>query len=314
VEAQASIAFAGTPQFAVPALERLIASGHEPSLVLTQPDRPSGRGRRPAASPVKQVAAARRLRVRQPASLAGAAAQAADWGPRPDLLIVVAYGLLLPQWLLDWPRVAAVNLHASLLPRWRGAAPIQHALLAGDPETGISVMKMELGLDSGPVYLRRSLRIGPGETAAELHERLAELAAEALLEILPMLSTGEAVAEPQDHVQASYAPKILKSHAAIDWHETAAVLERKVRAFNPWPVVQAKLSDGRVMRIWEAEAIDAASAAPAGTIAAAAPAGIDVATGSGLLRIKRLQFAAAKTLTSAAYLNAHSLEGVCFVG
>jgi methionyl-tRNA formyltransferase len=307
------IAFAGTPEFAVPSLQALLDAGFEVPVVLTQPDRAAGRGRRVAMSPVKALAQERGLRVRQPVSLPRDRELAGDWEPAPDLLVVAAYGLLLPQWLLDWPRVAAVNIHASLLPRWRGAAPIQYSILAGDLHTGVSIMKMELGLDSGPVYAQERTAIGSEETAAELHDRLSTLGARLLLNALPGILDGSLHPTQQDASAVTYAPKIAKQQARLDWREGAAVLARRVRAFNPWPVAEGCLDDGRILRIWRAHALDEPAAAEPGTIVSAAPEGIDVATGDGRLRIETLQPPGSRPMAAQAYLNAHSLTGNRFV-
>jgi methionyl-tRNA formyltransferase len=306
----ARIAFAGTPDFAVPALRAIAASGARIPLVFTQPDRPAGRGRRLTASPVKKVALELGLPLAQPQTLRGPVDPPRE---RPDLLVVVAYGLLLPRRWLDWPRLGCVNLHASLLPRWRGAAPIQRAVLAGDTDTGISVMQMDLGLDTGPVHLQRATPIGARETAGELHARLAALAAEALLEALPALLRGDSNPEPQRNALATLAPKIAKTEAVLDWREPAVQLERRVRAFDPWPVAEARVTDGRRLRVFEAEALAPRAGVPPGTIVAAARAGIDVATGDGVLRLRRIQPPSGRTMDAEAYLAAHSLAGVAFV-
>jgi methionyl-tRNA formyltransferase len=309
----ARIAFAGTPEFAVPSLRALVAAGFDVPVVLTQPDRPAGRGRRLTASPVKECAAGVGLRVEQPVTLR-AAALPASLGPPPDLMVVIAYGLLLPPALLDWPRLGCINLHASLLPRWRGAAPIQRAVLAGDAETGVSVMQMDAGLDTGAVHLVRPTPIGSRETAGELHDRLAALAAEAMLAALPGVLAGTSVPEPQRAELATLAPKIAKAEGLIDWRAEAIALERRVRAFNPWPVAEATLRDGRRFRVLEAEVSTVASAdAAPGVILAAGRAGIDVATGGGVLRLTRIQPPSGRVMTAEAYLAAHSLEGAAFV-
>lgn len=315
------IAYAGTPEFAVPALQALAAFGAEIPVVFTQPDRPAGRGRQLVASPVKQAAEALGVPVAQPASMKDPAAwELAVHGGAPDLLVVAAYGLLLPPAMLAWPRRGCVNLHASLLPRWRGAAPIQYAILAGDRETGVSVMRMEAGLDTGPVYLERATPIGVRETAGSLHDRLAEIAADALREALPALLDGSLAAEPQAAERATTAPKIDKTDAVLDWRRPAIELERRVRAFNPWPIAESTTSDGRRLRIWEALALpDGAAAAesaaePPGTILAAARAGIDVATGDGVLRLTRVQPPSGRAMDAQAYVAAHSLRGVRFGG
>ena len=316
----ARIAFAGTPEFAVPALRALAASGAIVPAVLTQPDRPAGRGRQLTASAVKLAADRLGLPVAQPASLTKSADFSA-FGEPPELLVVVAYGLLLPRWMLSWPKLGCINLHASLLPRWRGAAPIQHAILEGDEMTGISVMQMEAGLDTGPVYLARSTPIGKQETAGDLHDRLAALAAEVLQETLPQLLARRLTAAPQRPQLATWAPKISKSAALLDWGRPAVRLERQVRAFNPWPVAEGELSDGRRLRIWQAAAIEAAALsntgidprAPPGTIVATGQAGIDVATAAGVLRLQRIQPPSGRVMDAPAYLAAHSLEGAAFV-
>jgi methionyl-tRNA formyltransferase len=309
--AQARIAFAGTPDFAVPALRAIVSTGARVPLVLTQPDRPAGRGRRLTASPVKHAALDLGLPLEQPATLR--APIGPPPGERPDLLVVVAYGLLLPRTWLDWPRLGCLNLHASLLPRWRGAAPIQRAVLAGDFETGISVMQMDEGLDTGPVHLVRATPIGGREKAGELHDRLAILAAETLVEVLPAVLQGLSVPAPQRAALATLAPKIAKSEAVLAWREPAVQLERRVRAFHPWPVAEARLSDGRRLRVFEAEVVATPSSAAAGTIVGAGRAGIDVATGAGVLRLRKIQPPSGRVMDAEAYLAAHSLAGAAFV-
>jgi methionyl-tRNA formyltransferase len=311
MSAPARIAYAGTPEFAVPALRAIAASGAEIPVVLTQPDRPAGRGRRLTPSPVKAAAQTLGVEVAQPVSLRGADVLE-GLGRPPDLLVVAAYGLLLPKHVLEWPRLGCVNLHASLLPRWRGAAPIQHAILAGDSVTGISLMQMDAGLDTGPVLATRSLPIRPHVTAGELHDELAELGAALLADALPDLLAGRLVATPQAEELATVAPKLAKSDGALDWRLGSIELERRVRAFNPWPVAEASLDDGRRLRIWEAVAVPAARAAP-GAILAAGRAGIDVATADGALRLLKIQPPSSRVMDAAAYLSAHSLEGAAFV-
>ncbi len=310
---QAAIAFAGTPEFAVPALRALIEAGYSVPLVLTQPDRPAGRGRQVTASPVKALALEHGLDLRQPERIPPSPPADSSWGPRPDLLVVAAYGLLLPQWLLDWPRVAAVNIHASLLPRWRGASPIHYAILAGDPETGISIMGMVPELDAGPVYAQDQLPIASTDTTGDLHDQLAALGAQLLLSTLPGIIDGTLQAVPQEETEVTYAPKLSKSQARLDWRREAEVLERQVRAFNPWPVAEAGLDDGRTLRIWSARSRDASSTAAPGTVLATGADGIDVATGKGLLRIETLQPPGSRPMDASAYLNAHSLSGHRFV-
>lgn len=309
----AAIAFAGTPEFAVPALRALIEAGFSVALVLTQPDRPAGRGRKVAASAVKAFAQEQSLEVRQPERLPASPPGDASWGPRPDVLVVAAYGLLLPQWLLDWPRVAAVNIHASLLPRWRGASPIHYAILAGDTETGVSIMRMAPELDSGPVYAQDRLPIASTDTCGQLHDQLAELGGQLLLSTLPGIIDGTLEAVPQDETEVTYAPKIDKAQAKLDWRREAAVLERQVRAFNPWPIAEATLDDGRTLRIWRAVSLDVSATAPPGTVLSAGPDGIDVVTGKGLLRIRTLQPPGSRPMDARDYLNAHDLSGHQFV-
>jgi methionyl-tRNA formyltransferase len=313
VDRRAAIAFAGTPQFAVPALQTLLASDRRITHVLTQPDRPSGRGRRLTASPIKELALSRGLRVIQPAALKRATPRLDDWEPVPDLLVVAAYGLLLPQWLLDWPRHGALNIHASLLPRWRGAAPIQRAIIAGDTQSGISLMKMELGLDTGPVFVRESVEIGARETAGALHDRLADLGARMLHDSLDRILAGALSAVAQDESKATYAAKIDKREARLDWRRPAVELERQVRAFNSWPVAESRLESGATVRIWAARALAAPVDALPGTIVACHRDGIDVATGAGVLRIETLQLPGSKAMAASAYLTAHNLQGARFV-
>lgn len=294
--------FAGTPEFAVPSL-RAALQGGDVLAVLTQPDRPAGRGRQPQASPVKQVALEHALPVLQPENLRDAGAQAQLAAFAPDLLIVVAYGLILPQAVLGIPRFGAWNVHASLLPRWRGAAPIQRAIEAGDAETGICLMQMEKGLDTGPVLLRAATPVSPDDTGGSLHDRLATLGARTLAEGLAHLRSHGAPppAEPQDHALATYAHKLDKTQARLDWRRPAAELARKVRAFSPWPVAEATL-DGERLRIHAAVAIEGRG--DPGSVIAAGREGIDVACGEGALRLLTVQRDGGKALAAADFLNA----------
>jgi methionyl-tRNA formyltransferase len=306
--------FAGTPDFAVPALSALIGGGWSVVGVYTQPDRPSGRGRRLTPSPVKQVALNAGLDVFQPASLKTDAARATMQALAPDLMVVAAYGLILPPAILACPRLGCVNIHASLLPRWRGAAPIQRAIAAGDPDTGISLMRMEQGLDTGPVFVSQRTRIAPRETGGSLHDRLAALGAKLLLDHLPAICEQTLVPAAQDEQAACYAAKLEKSEAAIDWRRTAEELDRQIRAFNPWPVAQTRLDD-ETLRIWEARPLDApepgqpATSARPGTIVGSGPEGIDVATGNGLLRIQRLQMPGKRAIAAADLARARVVDG-----
>jgi methionyl-tRNA formyltransferase len=249
------VAFAGTPDFALPAFHALTHSRHQLVGVLTQPDRPKGRGRQLAASPVKLAALERGVPVSQPVTLKTEADRAdlAAW--LPDVLVVVAYGLILPRAALDLPRLGCVNIHASLLPRWRGAAPIQRAILAGDLQSGVSIMRMDVGLDTGPVFLERAVSIGPLETGGSLHDRLAALGGSAVVEVLDKLAEDGAQSTPQREDGVTYASKIDKAEALVDWSRHAAQIERKVRAFNPWPIAETRL-DGEQLRIYAAKVTD----------------------------------------------------------
>jgi methionyl-tRNA formyltransferase len=308
----ASVAFAGTPEFAVPALDALVASGARVPVVLTRPDRPAGRGRAIAASPVKLAAQRLGLRVAQPETLRAPGVVEA-LGTAPELLIVIAYGLLLPQAMLAWPRLGCVNLHASLLPHWRGAAPIHRAILARDATTGISVMRMEQGLDTGAVYLASVTPIGERETAGELHDRLAELAARTLTAALPDLLAGKLAAVPQQDSLATSAPKIAKADAPLDWRRSAVELDAQVRAFNPWPVAEARVDDGRRLRVWEATPLPGTGSAAPGTVVAAGRDGIDVAAARGVLRLLKVQPPSGRVMEASAYLAAHPLHGAAFI-
>jgi len=308
------ILFAGTPDFAVPALSALVGGGWSLVGVYTQPDRPAGRGRKLTPSPVKQVALDANLSVYQPPSLKPADALAQMEALAPDLMVVAAYGLILPPAILVCPRLGCINIHASLLPRWRGAAPIQRAIAAGDQHTGISLMRMEEGLDTGPVLATQRIRIGPRETGGSLHDRLAALGAKLLLDQLPAICDQSLNAEPQDERSASYASKLDKSEAAIDWRRSASQLDCQVRAFNPWPIAQTRLGE-ETLRIWETLPLDAAEpdqpslAPPPGTVVSTSAEGIDVATGDGLLRIQRLQLPGKRAIRAADFARARALDG-----
>jgi len=298
------MAFAGTPEFAVPHLRACLSANVEIVAVYTQPDRPAGRGRKLAASPVKQAALAAGLGVEQPEGLRDVAARKRLREFDLDLFVVVAYGLILPPKVLGLPRLGCWNVHASLLPRWRGAAPIQRALLAGDSETGVCLMQMEAGLDTGPVLLERRLAIDPDDTGGSLHDRLAAAGAEVLAEGLARLSRGQALApQAQASEGITYAHKLDKPEARLDWSEPAVMLERKVRAFDPWPVAEALIGDER-LRIWSAQALAASASLPAGSVLAANRDGIDIACGQGMLRVRELQRDGGRRMAVADYLNA----------
>jgi methionyl-tRNA formyltransferase len=303
------IVFAGTPEFAAQALQALLESEHRVMAVYAQPDRPAGRGRKLVQGPVKQLALAHQVPVYQPKTLKDKAEQAKLAELDADLMVVAAYGLLLPQAVLDTPRLGCINIHASLLPRWRGAAPIQRAILAGDRETGITIMQMEAGLDTGPMLYRMKCPIEADDTGGSLHDRLAGLGAEALLQALPGLAAGSLTPEPQDDSLANYASKLDKQESLIDWRQPAQQIERQVRAFNPWPVAQTRYQD-KAMRIWQAVVLPDGSSLAPGSVVAAGKAGIDVATGQGLLRILRLQMPGKRAMTSGEFLNAHRVEGI----
>lgn len=303
------IVFAGTPEFSTPPLRVLTDSRHELVGVFTQPDRPAGRGRKLAVSPVKALALAHDLPIFQPRTLKTAEAQQTLADLRPDLMIVVAYGLILPQAVLDIPRLGCVNLHASLLPRWRGAAPIQRAILAGDTETGITLMQMQAGLDTGPMLLRSACPIHPGQTGGELHDELSILGARVLADALADLETGRLTPQPQDDALASYAHKLDKAEALVDWNLPATEIERQILAFNPWPVAQTQW-DGQPLRLWRAQALTAAGpeGTPPGSVVAATAEGVDIATGQGLLRLMQLQRPGKKPVSAADFVNAVNLD------
>lgn len=297
------IIFAGTPEFAVPTLQSLIASQHHVIAVYTQPDRPAGRGQILTSSPVKQVAIAAKIPVYQPKTLRDVAAQNDLRDLQADLMVVAAYGLILPKAVLEIPRLGCINVHASLLPRWRGAAPIQRAILTGDKETGITIMQMDEGLDTGAMLHHASCSINPEDTSGILQDRLANLGANALLQTLVELEKNAIKPEVQNEEEACYAKKIEKTEAELDWQRSAEELERAVRAFNPWPVAYTFFQN-ESLRIWEAKALADKVAAVPGTLVRASKEGIDVATGSGILRLLQIQLPGGKRLPVSAILNA----------
>ena len=297
--------FAGTPEFAVPCLEGLIRAGHQVVAVYTQPDRPAGRGRKLQPSPVKVSAETQGIPVFQPESLESEKARLA--GLDADAMIVVAYGLILPESVLPIPKFGCINVHASLLPRWRGAAPIQRAIEAGDAETGVTIMQMDAGLDSGDMLLRASTPILPDDTGGSLHDRLAQIGADTLLTALAKLESGKLQPEQQNSALACYARKLEKSEGEINWSLSAKTLARKVRAFYPWPGTRCSWK-GQVLRLCHADAIiDQADAAP-GTVVSTNKDGIVVAAGEGQLKITMLQPAGGKAQTAGEFLNGHSLQ------
>ena len=291
--------FAGTPGFAATALHALIAAGHHIVLVLTQPDRPAGRGMHIKSSAVKTLALVHGLPVAQPATLKDSAEQARLRNVAADAMVVAAYGLLLPQAVLDIPRLGCLNIHASLLPRWRGAAPIQRALLAGDPDTGITIMQMDAGLDTGAMLFEKRIAIATNDTAQTLHDKLARLGGEAVVEALDLLQQARLIPETQNAALATYAAKLSKDEARVDWHKPAVEIARAVCAYNPYPAAFTLLR-GEPLKLWAADVV-AGNGAP-GTVLAADKSGIVVACGTGALQITELQRAAGKRLTTTQFL------------
>ncbi len=305
------IIYAGTPDFSVPALEALIhADKYEVVAVYTQPDRPAGRGREYKASPVKQVAQAAGIPVLQPVSLQHEETRQALMTFKPDVMVVAAYGLLLPEAVLQIPVFGCINIHASLLPRWRGAAPIQRAILANDKKTGISIMQMDKGLDTGNILAVAECPIHANDTASCLHDRLMYLGAETLLEVMPMIISQSVKPVVQDNTLASYASKLSKSEAEINWRLPALQIERAIRAYNAWPVAFSwwqKKNKSQTLRIWQAQSVTEQNSALPGTVIAENSRGIDVVTGNGILRIQSLQPQGKRAMPVADFLNASSL-------
>lgn len=295
------LVFAGTPEFAAVSLAALLQARHEVTLVLTQPDRPSGRGLKPQHSAVKRLALERGLALLQPSTLKDSEAQSTIAAIRPEALVVAAYGLMFPSALLTLPARGCINVHASLLPRWRGAAPIQRALLAGDVETGVTIMQMEESLDTGPMLLQRAIPIAPEDTTGTLHDKLAALGAKLLVEVLAANPAPRA----QDSRSATYAPRIAKGEADIDWRKPSAEIERQVRAFDPAPGAQTRLGDV-ALKIWHARVATGTPGAP-GTVTAAGTDGIVVACGKDALRVTELQRAGGKRLAAQAFLSGFKL-------
>jgi methionyl-tRNA formyltransferase len=306
-----NIVFGGTPEFAVPALEALLNAGHRIVTVYTQPDRPAGRGKKLHMSAVKECALRHGLAIEQPATLRDPSAAARLASFRPDVMIVVAYGLILPQAILAVPRLGCVNIHGSLLPRWRGAAPIQRALLAGDTQTGVSIMIMDAGLDTGPVLSMHATPIGARENAASLHDRLATLGAQSLVATLVEYANGTLAPQPQSQVGVTYAHKIRKEEARIDWRQTAVQIDAQVRAFNPWPIAETHWREQQ-LRVWQATPMMSTHDTAPGTVISASASGILVAAGDGILVIEQLQLAGRKAMSAADFINAHHVVGEHF--
>jgi methionyl-tRNA formyltransferase len=309
------IVYCGTPVFAVPALEALArldeVAGERLELVAayTQPDRPAGRGKRLTPPPVKAAALELGLPVEQPPSLRDEGTRAGLAAYRPDLLVVAAYGLILPQSVLDLPRLGAINIHASLLPRWRGAAPINRAIEAGDRETGITIMQMQAGLDTGPMWYKAVEPIYADDTAGSLHDRLAPLGAAALIEALPDIVAGRGAPEPQDDAKACYAAKLSKAEARVDWREPAEVLERRLRAFNPWPVARTEF-EGEPLRLWDSRVMPAERQGRPGEVMRLTDDGFAVQTGDGWLELTRVQRPGGRPVSAADFARDRSLVGV----
>jgi methionyl-tRNA formyltransferase len=304
------VVFAGTPDFAAQHLQSLLDSEHDVVGVYTQPDRPAGRGKKPQPSAVKKLALAHELPVHQPDTLKTEAAQATLSDLKPDVMVVVAYGLLLPQAVLDIPTHGCLNVHGSLLPRWRGAAPIQRAIWAGDLESGVCIMLMEAGLDTGPVLHEARCSITPHETSASLYHKLEKLGPDALLSVLTDLESHLAKAQPQPDEQATYAKKLTKQEGKIDWTDSAAFIERCVRAFNPWPMSWCESAhlktQQNTIKIHAAELIQGASGKAPGSIISSSHLGIDVVTGDGILRITEAQMPGKKPQPASTLVNGYS--------
>ena len=297
------IIFAGTPDFAAKHLSALINSEHEVIAAYSQPDRPAGRGKKLKPSDVKQLAVSHDIPVFQPISLRNEEAQQALAALNADLMVVVAYGLILPQIVLDTPRLGCINVHGSLLPRWRGAAPIQRAIWAGDAETGVTIMQMDLGLDTGAMLHKVTCPIADDETSASLYDKLAALGPQGLLETLAHISNNTAVAEVQDDELSNYASKLSKEEANIDWTQSAVEIERQIRAFNPWPVSYTQIAEQNV-KIWQTSVSEATTDAQPGTVIGATKHGIQVATGNGVLTLLNMQLAGKKAMPVQDILNA----------
>ncbi len=302
------IVFAGTPEFAVPSLQALLDSEHQLCAVYTQPDRPAGRGRKLTASPVKTLALSANIPVYQPENFKQTSDIANLAAFQADLMVVVAYGVILPQKVLDIPRYGCINVHGSLLPRWRGAAPIHRAVMAGDKETGVTIMKLVKKLDAGDMLLKITCPITVDSTSSSLHDQLADMGAQGLLQVIKQIDHGKSIAIVQDEAQVTYAHKLDKAEAVLDWQESAEVLDRKIRGLNAWPVAQT-LFNGEVLRIWRAEIVENAVPLAPGQIGNQAQA-LDVGTGAGVLRLLEIQLPGGKRIAGKDFLNAHPANGV----
>lgn len=297
------VVFAGTPEFGLPCLEAIQASKHHLLAVYTQPDRPAGRGRKLQASPIKQWALTQELPVYQPLNFKAEEDRETLAALKPDVVVVIAYGLLLPQSVLDIPKYACINVHASLLPRWRGASPIQQAILHGDPQSGVTIMQMDAGLDTGNMLNRASCEIGKHDSAGDLHDQLAKISAAPLIETLDQIEKYLAEGQKQDDAQATYAPKISKAQAKIDWQKPAIEIDRQIRAFSPWPIAYTEV-DGTTLRIHQAKVLMTESNHPAGTIIDIQRNHLVVATTKQALAIEKLQFPGSKVITVSDWINA----------
>ena len=299
------IIYAGTPDFAAIALEALLGTDHKIVAVYTQPDRPAGRGRKLQASPVKQLAQTHDLPVYQPENFKDKKDIEQLQQLNADLMIVAAYGLLLPKAVLDAPKLGCINIHASLLPRWRGAAPIQRAILAGDTETGITIMQMDEGLDTGDMLLKLSCPVTENDNGGSLHDRLADMGATALLDALTQIQNQTLNPKPQNDALSTYARKLDKKEALINWQDEATQINRQIRAFNPWPVAQTSIND-HTLRIWSAEVLNDTTTVRPGTVISCNKKGIDIACGTGVLRLIQLQPPGKKAMDAAAFLNGYA--------
>lgn len=298
-----NIVFAGTPAFGLPCLDALADSSHHIQAIYTQPDRPAGRGRKMQASAVKEWALAHDIAVYQPLNFKNPEAIAELSALKPDVLVVIAYGLILPKAVLDIPRLGCINVHASLLPRWRGASPIQHAVLHGDTESGVTIMQMDVGMDTGDMLCRVACPITPLDTAANLHDKLADISAKPLLDVLDALSTQRIHPEVQNSDLVTYAGKINKEDARIRWEQSAVEIDRQIRAFNPWPVAYTALGE-EVLRVHQAQATDIECTEAPGTVMNLDKKGMLVATGHNAIRLERIQLPGGKAISIADWLNA----------